>query len=837
MAKRMRGQNSFSVFSFRLFVFFCFFTLSAAALNARTIEITVEDADLGLPLEGAHVAVSDDRTFEANEAGIVRIVIPEKEIITIQISYPGYNTYRFIVPGEGSLFKIKLNITQVLESGELFFEAQRSEFDGAKPGRGFVLSRMQLEGAAEIGLVEDLLSSVKLLPGVGYAGLFNALPSIRGGDPGDLQASFDGFYIENPYHWAGVYSIFDPKMVERASLTHGVFSARYGHTVSGVLEVFSKRPPREQVEFEASISTSALNFNILYPFTGSNSKVRGGGVSLFGKLTYWEGFVWLMQGASFFLKSLDAINAVTSAPFIRSLGISLNYRWAANLETVLNSYIGNDGVGLTYHYNDNFAELIGMPNSEMEYSWNNIIGFLSSHLNYNPLNTMILRTTLGFGFNDSRYNMRVSRNIPNTGTASNVSRDKLRYFNTSIQARTTFDWELNKQFLFSAGLEEVVRRWSAEYENNLVLDWKMPDGTYLQKYLYTPAVVNWAFFSSLWTILEWQVPKKNIDLELGLRVDQTNFITAEANKTIFPAFNPRFNINYNIAEDTGSLDKVALTVGTGLFSAMNQNMTIADNKTGIAEMLMTRSWTSLLGTTIAFKSGIKIVVEFYYKYVFDRAYSELMLVSNQVGSVYYFNGYGHIAGVDVLLQKFSAEKLNGWLAYSFNITRYRNPSGTTAFTNATFPDGYDGWYYPEFHRFHTVNLVLQFKLSPKFNLYTRTGFASGTPAIEHQPKDYWLDLSSGGKVHKWRDDSHYSDTARKAYSIPLDIKLSYAFFRRNGKAQGEFYAAVENTLVLFLPKPDNRVVNPYTGKLEESRDNPLYELPIPMISFGFKWSY
>lgn len=63
-------------------------------------------------------------------------------------------------------------------------------------GRSVTIAERELARTAEIGLMEDIMSAVKLLPGVGYTSMFNAKPSIRGGDPGDLIAALDGFILK-----------------------------------------------------------------------------------------------------------------------------------------------------------------------------------------------------------------------------------------------------------------------------------------------------------------------------------------------------------------------------------------------------------------------------------------------------------------------------------------------------------------------------------------------------------------------------------------------------------------------------------------------------------------
>ena len=111
-----------------------------------------------------------------------------------------------------------------MENRELVIEAVAPETGETRTGRSVAVSEREIAQTGEIGSIEDVMTTIKLLPGVGYSGMYNAMPSIRGGSPGDLMAVLDGFYIANPYHWGGGFSIFDPRMVQSAKLSHGFFS-------------------------------------------------------------------------------------------------------------------------------------------------------------------------------------------------------------------------------------------------------------------------------------------------------------------------------------------------------------------------------------------------------------------------------------------------------------------------------------------------------------------------------------------------------------------------------------------------------------------------------------
>lgn len=821
-----------------ILLLFCAATVFAQATGSntagRTIEINVVDADLAMPLEGVTIIREDGSSVQGDEDGTVKLNIKNDKEIFI-ISYPGYETLRWTIPrqsggaqGTQKSWSVSLRSTSTAQNKEIVFEEKRGVFAQETPGRGVTLSSKALDKSARIGLIEDALSAIKLLPGVGYAGMFDALPSIRGGEPGDLQAVFDGFYIDNPYHWAGVVSIFDPKMVERAELSHGVFEAAYGHTSSGLLEIESKRAALDFAEIEAGISTSAASLHVAVPFSTLSSKAaRGsGGFSFFGKITYWDGFVWLVKGLSNFIESLEVVNAIETAPFIQAGGFNVNYRWNANLETIFNGYIGNDGVSVSYNKDDAAQQFF--YDEEMHYKWNNLIAFAAGRIIFNPANNVVLRTSFGGAYTNSEYYMNI------ISPDASAFEDVLVYPTYNAQFRNEVDWQFNESFLFSAGIEEVYRGWQIYYTNNVVSTIKTNDGQIRTFPLYSPDVKNQGWFSSAWTILNWTNAKKKLNAEAGLRIDHLYFIAQDFSASAAPVFNPRFNLEYTAVSNSKQLNSLKLSAGSGLFSSINEELTLANSKNAIKDLKESRAWTSILGANAAFVSELSINIELYYKYIFDRTYSNIAIINNprnEVGYEYHFNGKGHSGGIDLLLQKKSG-LWTGWFSYSFNVTRYNNPDGMRAFEDARISSG-GVWFYPRFHRFHNVNLVMNFDITKKISLYTRLGFATGAPLIEHNPIRYLYSSSE----YRYYDDSLYSDSLRNVFNLPLDIKLSYNFFNKTGRAQGEVYIALENILVMVLPKQDTRIINKHTGKLEDSKDQPVYELPVPMVSFGFRWTY
>ncbi|MDR0645195.1 MAG: Plug domain-containing protein, partial [Treponema sp.] len=448
--------------TFSLFIAFFFFNLP---LFAREITVIVNDVDLDMPLEGATVK-SEGAEYETDADGKARVTVTDGIQVTIQIAYPGYENAKItVLTNSGSTFTVGLRLVgDALENEEIIVEAKQPGTADTRTGRSVSISGKDLARTSEIGVIEDVMTSIKLLPGVGYTGMFNARPSIRGGEPGDLIAVFDGFYISNPYHWGGGVSIFDPRMVQSASLSHGVFSARYGHTISGLLEIASRKPDSMDTELELGLSTSAANLNMSYPLAGK------GGIMLMGKVTYWDPFV---EFAKLFI---DEVNYVKIAPYIRSAAFSADYQFTPNFGGTMSGFIGGDGAGAFYK-NEGVTE-DGLPNrTDFNFDWSNLQGFLITGLTWTPKPSMVAKATLGGGFLQTNLDgyIEYALTVPFSEDFKKkygITEDSYTFNQTMFadmtdttenwQARADYDWELGKGFLFSAGVQGLYAKETIE---------------------------------------------------------------------------------------------------------------------------------------------------------------------------------------------------------------------------------------------------------------------------------------------------------------------------------------------------------------------------------------
>jgi hypothetical protein len=733
--------------------------------------------------------------------------------------------------------------------------------------------------------------------------MFNAFPSIRGGDPGDMTASLDGFYVFWPYFWGGGFSIFDPRMVESAQLSHGVFSTRYGHTISGLLDITTKKPSTTETELEISVNTSAANFNLSLPLAGK------GGILIMGRATYYAPIVFMAKQIAkipgFNEDLANGVNSIKTAPFIRAGTITGNYRFTDNVELNATGFFGMDGIAVRFENSSSMDD----PNSVSGIFTNesltlfdnkNYQGFFNTNIIWNPRNDMLLKFTAGAGLHSVRVDGDLFFNVENKNFSQRF-KDTFAYlaqppFNVNmndsysitddtkinnveimynIQGRIDYDWELRDGILIAAGVQEVIlgyhtktdirmnmenqlRNFSNDDKNAIFNSMDIPPDSplraQLEEYLMvsTPALLsmdvshNMVFGTSAYGLVELNSPNGRLGSELGLRVDHFHLIGDDFTIHSKPTLNPRLNLDFNLLRNQWIIESLSFNAGTGLFSSMNNMTVAAESHYGINEIVTNRSWTSVSGLKFNFPQGINLNIEGYYKYVFNRMYMSMEVGSDGNAIITpNFDGEGQVWGLDLMLQKVQSRFWDGWITYSYNWAKYRDPNNNSTGSDLLgFGHGSD-WYFPSFHRFHTLNIVFNIRPVQRINIYTRFSLASGGLLQKREgdgPQSYPVYVydpasGTGHFIEKYFWHEVYDQNNRATTSMQMDLKFSLFGGNTAGKTRYEFYFAIENALALLYTSRGNTSFNPFTGELETGNTAVSYDMPIPIPSFGFKLSY
>lgn len=832
----------------RLIVFLVLASL-AGMLLAEPLTITVIDRDLDIPLEGVRLTIRPvgiEAITDANGTAVVDIPDDVSRGM-LSAELPGYQTRRVAVTADTGTLAITLSITDVIEGRELVVERSAPGKSDEQSGISVVMDKKEMESTANLGLVEDIMSSIKTLPGVGYAGGFNAEPSIRGGYPHELGTVMDGVYLTNPWHWGGGYSIFNPNMVESAKMSHGVFSARYGRALSGLLEVTTVQPDSGEVRINAGISTTSLDFFAQAPI-GKKT-----GVFVGGKITYLESMRFINDVV------LDAKpklkDTIPTMPYIRDFYAKIYHEHSPSLNLGLNAFIGTDGIGVK-----DDEEKDGIT-TDMKFNWDYLIGFVAFKMNWMPTDRNTLRV-LG-AWNINTYELDFSEHVtgsreyssefvsqygPLLGGATGYTLTDLDMAGESdttiqqFQVKAETDYLLSGNHIITVGVDEVFQTSNI---HETFGGW-VPMEFYGDEIRYTEYTMdtdgNKIIHSSAYALWSFGSEKSTLRGELGVRGEHYYLWNSGFDFNTIPVVNPRLSLNWTPVRNTGIFKTVTFSAGSGIFSQFPLILSAMEEKYGIDDFDLgpDQSWFHVIGMETELPETWSFRLEGYFKHYLRRLYA-VGYYNPSTGNTdldAHDDGKGYTAGFDLMLRKKSGRHFDGYLSYSFIYSRFKNPTPESGDTTTTiYGDPLDRWYYPSFHRFHTLNLVLNWKPAPGFTVTLTSSIASGSPEERVGDIEMAASLYKGQYIERYKRSSFYSDTLRTDISCPVNLRFAYSNYYSNSKIRWEYYVGMEDVLVNLYKPSTNPGFDSYTGKEVKDSDSADFNIGIPILSVGYKINY
>lgn len=240
------------------------------------------------PLGGAQVQLEpmDDRPGRgtlSNAQGEFRFTgVPAGRYI-FRVSHIGYRTEErelVLASNEAQQLDVQLEVRPV--------QLERVDVDAARDVRGErvlfdreagVTARVIRGGELKLlpGLAEaDVMRAVALLPGVVSTSDFSSSFNVRGGAADQNLVLLDGFPLFNPFHFGGLFSVFNADIVERAELQAGGFGAAFGGRVSSVLNVETRTEADQGREIDAGVSLLASRLAVRSRLPEDLSHALGG---------------------------------------------------------------------------------------------------------------------------------------------------------------------------------------------------------------------------------------------------------------------------------------------------------------------------------------------------------------------------------------------------------------------------------------------------------------------------------------------------------------------------------------------------------------------------------
>ncbi len=846
-------RNLKSILSFTLPCVLCTATLSAYPLT-----VTVNDGELDFPLEGVKVSVNEqnDIASETNEEGCLILEIPDSiKNGKLTLSYPGYGTEVIDFNESKTEIYTTLTIADVIEGKELVVERSAPGITDEQSGVSVVIEKETFESTARMGLVEDVMSSVSTLPGISYGGGLATQPSVRGGYPRDTTAVMDGVYLLFPWQWGGLCSIFDPGMVDSVKMSNGVFSARYGRALAGLLEVNTVKPKTDKVSFEFSSSDISTNAYLTVPF-GEKA-----GMYAAGKVTYIDGLFNFYKAIVKDEETKKALDMIETCPYIRNGYTKFFYNPTDKLNFTLSGFIGADGIG----YNQDIETNGRKESFNLDYSM--IQTFTQLNTKWLPTDKLQFNGSLSYAFTNEdatskqslegkmfysdsfidQYGMMLSSEalstksyyLPKVGTNfSEVIKEH------TVEGKIEGEYQISNLFTVAAGADVM---WARSYSKDVIDSWIEINNPALiipsfSKYdAVIEAQGSDSINSAAYGIFNFGSENTLVNGELGLRVDHFCLVNKDTDFFLNskPAFSPRGTIRYTPWRDTGLFDRVSFSGGVGMFSTVPVEIAMVSKDMKLDNCEMNKAIFSVLGTEFQFANDWNFKLEGYYRYYYSRLYMIEKYNAEKTYMQYKNNGIGYSYGFDLMLEKKTGKFYDGYISYSFINAKFKNPTEPDYENQLTSRgEPLNEWYYPDYHRFHTLNLVANFHPTSKWDILIKGTLASGTPLRkEGELFCYPVVMEDGTVVQRYAQHSYYSDTLRSDISCPVDVRIAYKYTAFKGKVNCEVYAGAQDIFVnLYEPKA-GKTFDAYTGETSDVPAKAGFSIGMPLINVGFKMSF
>lgn len=738
--------------------------------NKETVRISgfIKDSITGEELIGAIVYSSKDNCKGiSNNFGYYSILI-SKGIQTLRFSCNGYISDTLLFNStQDSTFSISLKSSGTQLPQIIIIPSESLNLlNDLSSKRDLTFSKNLSKGSLS---TDDIIENVKLQAGVLSKSEGSTGYSVRGGNHDQNLILIDGAPVYNESHFLGLLSVFNSNSIKKTTLYKSGIPAEFGSRLSSVLDIQTKDGNKEKFNYHGSISPFFIDYSVEGPIKKDTS--------------------------SFFVSGRNSILGLLFKPLLANhlnvdnfkfydLNTKLNFRINDKNKVFLSGYFGRD----VFKTNSSDAEL--------NESWGNLTSSFKWNHIYNPKlfsNTHLIYSNYQYN-NFKKY-------------------DDVDYFMSSRINSFIFkhgiSYYYSNSHKFSFGIQ-------SQFQNYL------PGNTEIYSDDSTPAnsdtisLVNMKFNNTMESAVYGQDDIKISDkmyCSVGLRFslfnnigEGKNYIFSPNNTvdtifksgiyTIYSGLEPRLKLSYKIAPTgniTASYDRTYqyLTLASNSISRSPTDIWVPSTNNILPQNMNLFS----LGFNYFFDSSKYILnSSIYYKEInnivdfIDNAYLKLnQLIESQLKQ-----GKGTSYGFELMVGK-----TKGDFTFTFNYHL-----GKAMYTISEINNGKP--YFAPYHKLHSGNLSLNYKLNSQFDFQSNFILSSGTRSTfpiatyfiqgtqftvynernaNTLPVYFRVDFSITyhGKVKKWGNQdlifSVYNALNRKnPYSITFEKNTTVAYY-------------------------------------------------------------
>jgi TonB family protein len=458
----------------------------------------------------------------------------------------------------------------------------------------------------------DALRVVEMLPGVGRPPFGSGQLIIRGSAPGDSEVYFEGAQVLRLYHFGGLTSFANARLLDHVDMYPGNFSVRYGRKLGGIVEVGARDPSQDGLHAVADVNLFDSGALVEGP-VGSRVSVAA---------AYRRSYVDL------FFDKLAEPGTVLAAPVYQDYQAIVTWRPTGRDRVRLLAYGSSDRLGLVMKDVDNDPGLHGDARQET-YFHRGQLAWRHQYGDALEQNVEVTAGSLGF--------------IASIGDLAQDIRGP------EVFGRSEWRWQASSWLRLVTGADISFQRLTAKYYGPAIT---APEG---DPNMMGPLAGR--TYKSIDTTANFSRPAGYLELELkpvagltlvpGLRADYYSDITATT-------VSPRLVARYRSGDST-------VKMGAGLFS---QPPDYGAAVPGFGNPDLGPSHAAHFGLGVDQEMGLFTVgVEGFYKRLWD------LYVNAPDGSGLINDGRGVIYGLEASAKLAPWHRLSGFLSYTLSRSR------------------------------------------------------------------------------------------------------------------------------------------------------------------------
>ena len=664
--------------------------------NKVTLSGYLTDAATGEKLIGATVYVQEQEIGTVtNNYGYYALPVPPGTY-TLLFSFVGYQSESLpVLIEEGKTMNVALTTTEVqLEEVVVSAAGNVSGVQQTAISTAQVDIQTFRKMPSLLGEV-DVMRSVQLLPGVTTAGEGVSGLNVRGGSIDQNLILLDEAPIFNSAHLAGIFSVFNPDAVQQVKLYKGAIPARYGGRLSSVLDVRQKEGNTQRFGGRGGIGLIGSRLLVEGPIVKDK-----GSFMLAGRRSYTDLLLRALGGGDFALYFYD-------------LNTKINYSLNERNHLYLSGYFGRDvfrlteDMGFAWGNRTSTLRWNHLFNDQLFSNFTAIYSDYTYRLDYADIGPDVEIEDLTWTSGITHYHLQSDMTyFLSSGSTVDFGASAILYrFNpgdVNIRAVTTGPEDISQQVAAEQALEAAVYvNQEKKLGDRVTLQYGLRYGTFLNvgaREVFTYENDDPSPGNAVLDTLSYQVGEiirsyDGLEPRLSLNYTLSNQVALKA------SYNRLFQYIQQVSSTT-------ITTPLDIWTPANRY-----TRPARVDQVAVGYFHHFRQNTIAFST------EVYYKRFQDlmdfRSGADLLL--NETLETQLLHGQGRAYGLEMMLRK-EQGRWTGWLSYTLSRTE-RQVDGIN--NDSYYPTNYD--------KPHDVSLVLNYQLTPKWNVSTNFAYMTGRP--------------------------------------------------------------------------------------------------------------